>query len=193
MAQEIQAHLIPAEPLEVPGARLCGQMESCREVGGDYFDYFALPDGAVGLARVKAAADAGRDYALALIDWQMPGWNGIETAERLQALQLAKLPKLILITAFGREEALHAARQAGFQASLIKPINKSVLFETIASVLGQSELQERRESMEAHIRQLLIPKDPQDGKDVIMEIRAGTGGDEASIFAGDLLRMYIKY
>lgn len=54
-------------------------------------------------------------------------------------------------------------------------------------------LQERKEIMEAAIRQLLIPKDPQDGKDVIMEIRAGTGGDEASIFAGDLLRMYIKY
>ncbi|SDC88784.1 peptide chain release factor 1 [Niabella drilacis] len=54
-------------------------------------------------------------------------------------------------------------------------------------------LEERKEQMEAHIRQLLIPKDPQDGKDVIMEIRAGTGGDEASLFAGDLLRMYIKY
>ncbi|WP_371324811.1 response regulator [Dechloromonas sp. ZY10] len=105
-------------------------------------------DGAVGLTMVKAAADAGRDYALALIDWQMPGWSGIETAERLQALQLAKLPKLILITAFGREEALHAAHQAGFQASLIKPINKSVLFETIASVLGQNELEERRESFD---------------------------------------------
>ena len=55
------------------------------------------------------------------------------------------------------------------------------------------DLQESKEKQEAHIRQLLIPKDPQDGKDVIMEIRAGTGGDEASIFAGDLLRMYIKY
>ncbi|GAB3419036.1 peptide chain release factor 1 [Niabella aquatica] len=54
-------------------------------------------------------------------------------------------------------------------------------------------LQERKETMEAGIRQLLIPKDPQDSKDVIMEIRAGTGGDEASLFAGDLLRMYIKY
>lgn len=47
--------------------------------------------------------------------------------------------------------------------------------------------------MESHIRQLLIPKDPQDEKNVIMEVRAGTGGDEASLFAGDLLRMYIKY
>ena len=47
--------------------------------------------------------------------------------------------------------------------------------------------------MEAHIRQLLIPKDPQDEKNAILEIRAGTGGDEASLFAGDLLRMYMRY
>jgi peptide chain release factor 1 len=54
-------------------------------------------------------------------------------------------------------------------------------------------LEERKEKMEAHIRQLLIPKDPQDDKNAILEIRAGTGGDEASLFAGDLLRMYIRY
>ena len=55
------------------------------------------------------------------------------------------------------------------------------------------ELEERKEQMEKYIRQLLIPKDPQDDKNAIIEIRAGTGGDEASLFAGDLLRMYIKY
>ena len=54
-------------------------------------------------------------------------------------------------------------------------------------------LEEKKEKMEAHIRQLLIPKDPQDEKNVILEIRAGTGGDEASLFAGDLLRMYLRY
>lgn len=54
-------------------------------------------------------------------------------------------------------------------------------------------LEERKEKLEKHIRQLLIPKDPQDDKNVIMEVRAGTGGDEASLFAGDLLRMYIKF
>ena len=54
-------------------------------------------------------------------------------------------------------------------------------------------LEERKEQMEASIRQMLIPKDPQDEKNAILEIRAGTGGDEASLFAGDLLRMYIKY
>ncbi|MEC7264769.1 MAG: peptide chain release factor 1 [Bacteroidota bacterium] len=47
--------------------------------------------------------------------------------------------------------------------------------------------------LEEEIKYLLIPKDPEDAKDVVMEIRAGTGGDEASIFAGDLFRMYTKY
>jgi len=55
------------------------------------------------------------------------------------------------------------------------------------------EVEEKRDKMEASIRQMLIPKDPQDEKNAIIEIRAGTGGDEASLFAGDLLRMYLKY
>ena len=47
--------------------------------------------------------------------------------------------------------------------------------------------------LEEKIRMMLVPKDPDDAKNVVMEIRAGTGGDEASIFAGDLYRMYTKY
>src|SRR6195952_4068574 len=56
-----------------------------------------------------------------------------------------------------------------------------------------SALEEKKLILEADIRQMLIPKDPQDEKNAIIEIRAGTGGDEASLFAGDLLRMYMKY
>ncbi|MDX1406523.1 MAG: peptide chain release factor 1 [Saprospiraceae bacterium] len=55
------------------------------------------------------------------------------------------------------------------------------------------ELEPQREELEEEIKQLLIPKDPDDSMDVIIEIRSGTGGDEASIFAGDLFRMYSKY
>ncbi|MFN5479296.1 MAG: peptide chain release factor 1 [Chitinophagaceae bacterium] len=54
-------------------------------------------------------------------------------------------------------------------------------------------LEEQKEGLEKAIRNMLIPKDPQDEKNAILEIRAGTGGDEASLFAGDLLRMYIRY
>ncbi len=55
------------------------------------------------------------------------------------------------------------------------------------------ELEPRKREMEEEIRILLIPKDPEDSKDVIFEIRSGTGGDEASIFAGDLYKMYSRY
>lgn len=54
-------------------------------------------------------------------------------------------------------------------------------------------LEGKKEGLEADLRLLLIPKDPLDGKNAIMEIRAGTGGDEASLFAGDLYRMYSRY
>ncbi|WP_394992102.1 peptide chain release factor 1 [Emticicia sp.] len=51
----------------------------------------------------------------------------------------------------------------------------------------------QRDMLEAVLKEMLIPKDPNDSKNVILEIRAGTGGDEASIFAGDLFRMYQRY
>ena len=54
-------------------------------------------------------------------------------------------------------------------------------------------LLDKQEPMEEDIKQLLIPKDPEDEKDVIVEIRSGTGGDEAAIFAGDLYRMYERF
>jgi peptide chain release factor 1 len=55
------------------------------------------------------------------------------------------------------------------------------------------ELEPEKKRLEAQLKQMLIPKDPNDSKDIILEIRAGAGGDEASIFAGDLLRMYQKF
>lgn len=54
-------------------------------------------------------------------------------------------------------------------------------------------LDEKKTDLEKRLRNLLIPKDPYDEKNAILEIRAGTGGDEASLFAGDLFRMYLKY
>lgn len=62
--------------------------------------------------------------------------------------------------------------------------------------MAKMQLDEAKDALpklEDEIKVLLIPKDPEDAKDVVMEIRAGTGGDEASIFAGDLYRMYAKY
>ncbi len=62
--------------------------------------------------------------------------------------------------------------------------------------LAQDELQQleqRHEELSARLKDLLTPKDPRDQKDVIVEVRGGTGGDEAALFAGDLMRMYARY
>ena len=55
------------------------------------------------------------------------------------------------------------------------------------------ELEPQLAKLEEHIQVLLIPQDPEDSRNAILEIRAGTGGDEASLFAGDLARMYQRY
>ena len=62
--------------------------------------------------------------------------------------------------------------------------------------MAKTELEElipKREDTEEELKEMLIPKDPNDNKNAILEIRAGTGGDEAAIFAGDLFRMYERY
>lgn len=76
--------------------------------------------------------------------------------------------------------------------------NKEVLGSDDAEMREMAKLElpgleAKKEELEKHLRNLLIPKDPFDEKNAILEIRAGTGGDEASLFAGNLLRMYIKY
>lgn len=74
----------------------------------------------------------------------------------------------------------------------ILKIEKDDEFREMAK-LELNELIARKDEMEEEIRIMLIPEDPQDKKNAIVEIRAGAGGDEASIFAGDLFRMYTKF
>ena len=85
--------------------------------------------------------------------------------------------------------------------NLIENINeaKEIISESSDSEMkemAKMELDEnlpRKEKMDDEIKMLLIPKDPADSKNAVMEIRAGTGGDEASIFAGDLYKMYLSF
>ncbi|NQT30682.1 MAG: peptide chain release factor 1 [Candidatus Saganbacteria bacterium] len=73
---------------------------------------------------------------------------------------------------------------------------KSLSSEADMKELAEAELdklEKRRQELEKAIEILLIPKDPLDEKNIIMEIRAGTGGDEAALFAGELFRMYLRY
>lgn len=73
---------------------------------------------------------------------------------------------------------------------------KSWLSDPDLKEMGEEELsvnEEKREQLEVELQKLMLPKDPFDGSNVFLEIRAGTGGDEAAIFSGDLFRMYSRY
>jgi len=81
-----------------------------------------------------------------------------------------------------KEESLHLLADPAADADL------KVLAEADLEDLGR-----REKALEIEIQRLLLPKDPYDGKNVLLEVRAGAGGDEASLFAQDLFRMYSRY
>jgi len=81
-------------------------------------------------------ADQRRPFDLVLLDWLMPDMDGIETARRMQALPLHSQPRLLMVTAHGREEVLDAARQAGVDEVLLKPLNASQLLDTVVNTLA---------------------------------------------------------
>jgi peptide chain release factor 1 len=83
------------------------------------------------------------------------------------------------------------AELAGVEALLADPSTDAEM-RSIAET-EKSELADRRTALEQQIRLVLLPKDAMDERNVILEIRAGTGGDEASLFAGNLFRMYERY
>ena len=90
-----------------------------------------------------------------------------------------------------REKYLNLLSNISEAEAIIKNESDSEMIEMAKIQLDESK--EMLSQLEDEIKFLLIPKDPDDTKNVVMEVRAGTGGDEASIFAGDLYRMYSKY
>ena len=85
------------------------------------------------------------------------------------------------------EEIIESINEAQAMLSEDDPELRNLAEEEIAS--GE----ERREMLEQELQLLMLPRDPNDDKNIFLEIRAGTGGDEAAIFAGDLFRMYARY
>ena len=85
---------------------------------------------------VRQAADAGRPYDIVFLDWQMPEIDGTRAGRNILELGLVPAPRLIMVTAYGREEVIAGARTAGFDDVLIKPVNPSVLFDAAVRALG---------------------------------------------------------
>ncbi|MGQ0697866.1 MAG: response regulator [Panacagrimonas sp.] len=97
-------------------------------------------DGPKAIAAITAASVEG--FRLVLMDWQMPGMNGIEAARRIRQIAQPEPTVIIMVTAFGREEVERQALVAGLDGFLIKPVNPSVLLDTIVNAFGSEAAME---------------------------------------------------
>jgi peptide chain release factor 1 len=112
-------------------------------------------------------------------------------ADQQRYIKLNKEYKDLKVLAEKRDEYIGLTNNIKEAEEIISDGSDAEMLE-----MAKMQLDEAKSALpklEEEIKFLLIPKDPEDAKDVVMEIRAGTGGDEASIFAGDLFRMYTKY
>ena len=103
-------------------------------------------DGKQALAMITAAERKDLPYALVLMDWKMPGMDGIETMQRLQDEHISRIPAVIMATAYGREEAIDEAQQRGvsLKSVLTKPVTAPHLLEAIGEMLGKGFVTETR-------------------------------------------------
>jgi two-component system sensor histidine kinase/response regulator len=79
-----------------------------------------VASGKAALAEISAAAETGTPYDVVLLDWQMPGMDGIETAKAIRALALNPSPHMIMVTAYGREELFKEASMSDIEDVLIR-------------------------------------------------------------------------
>ena len=95
--------------------------------------------------REIAAADSTDPYRLVLMDWHMPGLDGLQASRIIKRNErLKNIPKIVMVTAFGREEIRTQAEEIGVESYLLKPLNQSLLFDTLVDLFGVAGADENR-------------------------------------------------
>jgi two-component system, sensor histidine kinase and response regulator len=123
----------------------------------------------------------GRPFDVLLLDWRMPGLDGVETAHRIRAdTSLKSVPAIIVITAFGREEVRSEAELAGVNGFLIKPISQSTLIDALAEIFAPEHMTAVREAVEATAYDLnglhiLLAEDNAINQQIAVELLEGVG------------------
>jgi two-component system, sensor histidine kinase and response regulator len=101
-----------------------------------HLDVEVAESGAQALDLLDRAAAQGRPYEALFLDWQMPGMNGIELADKVRERHYATPPKMVLVTGYGREEVLRSAEERRIENVLVKPVNASMLFDSVTRLFG---------------------------------------------------------
>ncbi|MDD5176393.1 MAG: response regulator [Sterolibacterium sp.] len=136
-----QRRLVLSSDLQGKRVLVVDDNENARLVLGDMLGgmSFKVDHAESGKAAIESVAHAeaqGMPFEIVFLDWQMPDMDGNETARRLMELPLSRRPHMVMVTAYGREEVIKGAEDAGIENVLIKPVSTSVLFDSVVRILG---------------------------------------------------------
>ena len=143
-------------------------------------------DGADAAIAALTSEDGKNDpYEIVFLDWQMPGMDGIDLARWISAMALKHTPRMVMVTAYGRQEILATAREAGIDDVLIKPVNPATLLSaTLRAMRGESQavapassaLQDVAAALKARSgARILVAEDNPVNQQVIQEILTDAG------------------
>jgi CheY-like chemotaxis protein/two-component sensor histidine kinase len=187
--ETVRKRLVPSSDLRGMKVLVVDDSATSRNILQDILESFSFEvtlaaSAEEGLEEIQRA-DKNQPYELVLMDWKMPGMDGFEASERIKDHKnLSKIPAIILVTAYGREELSQQAEQIGLDGFLIKPVGSSVLFDTIMYAFGEgipetSRLAGRNKEFEAlkgiQGAQILLVEDNEINQQVAMEILQGAG------------------
>ncbi|MDH3877004.1 MAG: response regulator, partial [Desulfobacterales bacterium] len=141
--------------------------------------------GEEGIAELESASK-DKPFELVIMDWKMPGMDGIEASQQIKDHKnLSKIPPIIMVTAYGREEVMQQADEVGLEGFLLKPVNPSMLFDTIMQAFGEavpetSRVAQRKEQEVKALENIqgarvLLVEDNEINQQVAKEILEGAG------------------
>jgi CheY-like chemotaxis protein len=149
------------------------------------FNVTVADSGEKALMEINKFAEGETGYDLVIMDWKMPGMDGIEASRRIKNSASSQQPKIIMATAYGRQEVMRQAEEVGLDGFLIKPVNPSVMFNTIMEVLGKEvktgpRIHTEKSSSEEAIgvirgAHILLVEDNEINQQVAREILSGAG------------------
>jgi len=140
--ETVKKRLEPSPDLRGLKALVVDDNATSREILQDILESFSFEvhlsaSGKEALEEIEKA-DGEKPFELVIMDWKMPGMDGIEASRQIKGHRnLTKIPAIVLVTAYGREAVMHQADEIGLDGFLLKPVNSSVMFDTLMQALGK--------------------------------------------------------
>jgi signal transduction histidine kinase/DNA-binding response OmpR family regulator/HPt (histidine-containing phosphotransfer) domain-containing protein len=184
-------HRMPPEELRRLRVLIADDNPASREILQDIFVSWAMhvdvvASGKEALAALQKAMFDAVPYDLVLMDWRMPGMGGVETAKAMRGIShLAKLPAVLMVSAYGQDEVKAEAEAAGISAFLVKPVEPTTLLETITALIAadKSHVPARAAHVDSipmvapHLRGLrvLVAEDNEINRELAVELLTDAG------------------